>query len=368
MISREAFLESIGGADEAFAGHVRRTLAELRQKEEKPVKKKISVGLVMATAILLLGSAALAMSMWGISDRLAETGRELKPYQLIRDVPQRVTENEVMDLIVEEALCDSDMFYMTLCFTPKQPDTLIVPFVPDITQPGTAALMNNPEIDPALTLADYAQQFGFSQVVSFSPLSGHPLAGEAAIARCEHLPDGSLRVLMEGPAAPQTQTYPGMLVPVRWNVIAYAYPSSGLAVEAAQHELTLSVDIPMRVNDLGRRSTATDAHAIAHAQGYVQWIAVERTEQGYAYFNMLVDGLASAGEEGSMYMPYAQLIAEDGTVLHTLNCTRTMLASTNGEQYRCGLPSEYAEMSRMTIRLLDASTGQVYDEYTYTME
>ena len=51
MKTAEQFKHSIGKADEAFVHGIRQTLAELECKEEKPVKKKISMGLVLAAAI-----------------------------------------------------------------------------------------------------------------------------------------------------------------------------------------------------------------------------------------------------------------------------------------------------------------------------
>ena len=336
MKAREAFLASFGSADEAFARHIRQTVTSLQQKEETVVKKKMSVGFVFAAAMLLICATALAVGAWGIADHLAESGIEMRPYQLISDVPQRVSENDAVDIVIEEALCDGEKFYMTVRFAPKQPGTLIVPH----------------------ESADNAQPDGFERVVSVSRIAGYPMDGEAAYVRCENLPDGSLRVLMEGKAAAGTQTYPGMLIPARWYVIAYAE-------DGERHQIELTADIPMRVNGLGRRSAAADAHDLANAKGTIRWIAVERTEQGYAYFTMLVDGLPEAG---GMFMPYAQLVGEDGEVLHELNCSRSFLVSTSGEQYLCGLPSAYADLDRMTIRLLDFSTGEIYDEHTYTME
>ena len=338
MKSREAFLQSFGSADEAFAGLVRRTVAELQQKEEKIVKKKMSFGLVLAAAIMLVGATALAVGMWGIGDHLAESGRELRPYQLISDVPQRMAENDVMDVLIEEALCDGEMFYMTVRFTPKQPGTLVV--------------LNGHEPE---TQAD-----GFDRIMTVSQMTGFPMDGEASYIRCENLPDGALRVLVEGRAAAGTQTYPGMLVPMWWNFIALE------GGNAWQIEVT--ADVPMRENGLSRRSAAEDAHVLANSEGAVRWVGVERTEQGYAYFTMVVEGMPSETEDGRLMMPYAQLIGDDGAVLYELNCSRSFLVSTDGQQFLCSLPAEYAGLDRMTIRLLDFATGEVYDEYTYTME
>ena len=60
MKSAEDFRKEFGTAEESFRHCVRQTLTELECKEVKPVKKKISVGLVLAAAIMLLTVGAVA--------------------------------------------------------------------------------------------------------------------------------------------------------------------------------------------------------------------------------------------------------------------------------------------------------------------
>lgn len=70
MKTAEDFRNEYPAMDDGFRCAVLRTLQDLEQEEVKPVKKKVSFGLVIALAVMLLGTVAVAASIgqWGLNE------------------------------------------------------------------------------------------------------------------------------------------------------------------------------------------------------------------------------------------------------------------------------------------------------------
>ena len=90
-------------------------------KEERPVKKKLSTGLVLAMVLALLATAALAAS-WGILDRIGRSAgwsSYLPSAQEIIQRPLAEVENDYVTYAVREAIYDGRAAYIMVEVTPK---------------------------------------------------------------------------------------------------------------------------------------------------------------------------------------------------------------------------------------------------------
>lgn len=154
MKTAEDFRRSIGGADASFHRLVDQALSSLDSEEEKPVKRKISLGLAMALMVTLLTVTALAAGSWGIVGFIREQGGEAMEEKLVTQVKQNaylpvfnvdkdhlpsrlVTgESTLVDISLDEVLRDGDWLYVAMTLKPKQYRTLVTAGIKSDMGPG----------------------------------------------------------------------------------------------------------------------------------------------------------------------------------------------------------------------------------------
>lgn len=164
MKTAEDFRRELGEAEESFARCVRQTLMDCECEEEKPVKKKISMGLVLAAAIMLLTAGALAAGAWGIISFLEGQGKTAAEDQLLE--LQAVTYGENMVRInIEEGFYESGQLYLAVTAKPLIANTLVVPMPDADTELGIGEMfmreaMQSDAYAADVSVMEYAQAMG----------------------------------------------------------------------------------------------------------------------------------------------------------------------------------------------------------------
>lgn len=313
MKSAEAFRKSIGGADEAFVRVIRQTLTDLEQEEAKPVKKKISTGLVLAMAIMLLTVTALAASQWGILDFIKEQGKTPAEEKLVNAIVQKSSESQWINATIDEALVDGNTAYLAMTIQPKTENTLIVPLTNDLSVPGGMAVMSNLEEGKELSIRAYADSKGFEQVIGIYQPVGDSL-GKVQNARYETLEDGTLRCILELGFYQGPDNFPEKTRWCHWTIYAVAFgeddalPTDRSAKES--ENVFLEAEIPVYICADTRKSRDADAHDIAGYNGYIDYITMTPMEDGSVQFTMMVD--MNDSDEKEMYFLTADLVDGEG--------------------------------------------------------
>lgn len=155
MKSAEDFRKEYPQMDDGFRCAILRTLQDLEQKEEKPVKKKWSLGFILALAVMLLGTVAVAASIgqWGLNEfwnktlqvgsrtiTLTQSNPEAdSSLRIAQDVSPIVTEYGTITL--REHAYDGMAVYVVMDVVPADgvlllPDSIysvhdLIPFAPD---------------------------------------------------------------------------------------------------------------------------------------------------------------------------------------------------------------------------------------------
>lgn len=195
MKTAEDFRNDFGNTEESFRACVRQTLTALECKEEKPVKKKINMGLVLALAVLLLTGTAVADEQWGILSFLQSRGKNATEDQLLNlyepvhyypdgtvAEPISYGEYDLVDAVITEALHEDGTLYLAVTLTPLKEKTLVLPMPdPDMGKKPTytnydklrtmnlgSLTMGEVMQDAAygdVSVLDYAKANGFDYVV-----------------------------------------------------------------------------------------------------------------------------------------------------------------------------------------------------------
>lgn len=373
MRTAEEFRASIGQADESFRRCVCQTLTALACEEEKPVKKKISLGMVLALAVMLLTVTALAAGQWGILDFIREKGMEPPEYKLMEKVSQEQGYSRLADMCIDEALVDGDRIYLAMTVRPKTENTIIMPMVKDLAAPGGMAVMNNPDYDAGMSVRAYAQQRGLGRVIGFR----HPLYSytpELLSAVYESMEDGGLRCLLEYSYEPVNEALPEGYEWFLWEVGLVDYQSKDVLPESwrqMQYEIVqLMADIRVNVSLMTRRSRPEDAHGIGNRVERVEHISMTPLEDGSVYFTIMLD--LNDAQKDELRFPVAVLVDEENDRSLVLNGPGYYLGHSDKLQRQYTIPAEYADVAladQVTIRIEYFNHPEiVYDTYTYTME
>lgn len=136
------------------------------REEQKPVKKKMSLGLVLALLVTALVTAAVAVGVPGILDVVERFSG--KNAVLPEAKEQVVTvgasaETELATFTVTEALYDGRAVSVLVTVLPKDEHTLLVP-EPDFPEESACSLIDGVPED--VTLAEYAAQHGYTTLVN----------------------------------------------------------------------------------------------------------------------------------------------------------------------------------------------------------
>ena len=128
------------------------------------VKKKLTVGLVLALILFLTTLTALAMELsgTGVLDWLYRREREQKMNTTI-PIAKGVTEHRAASLELREAITDGYGVYLSLAVTPKEEGTL---FLSNRINPywHTAAELGLTTDDPEQSIAEWAAANGYHQM------------------------------------------------------------------------------------------------------------------------------------------------------------------------------------------------------------
>lgn len=147
------------------------TLSVLRrmEKEEQPVKRKLSTALVFALILTLLTAAALAAGVTGLLDILDSTaggGRTLPQASELVQTDLAAIENDGAVYRIREAIYDGYAAYVLVEIEPKDPKVLLIPETYLPSDP-TRGLIEDDEA-PLRTIAEYAEAGGYTGIAHVS--------------------------------------------------------------------------------------------------------------------------------------------------------------------------------------------------------
>ena len=375
MKTVEDFRESIGKADEDFLRGIRQTLTVLECEEEQPVKRKISMGLVLAVMVMLVTVTALAAGSWGILDYIREQGKEPAEYKLVMQVPQEYSGSHWVDMTIDEALVDGGKAYLAMTVKPKTEKTIIVPRVMNIAVPGGMAVMNNPAHDMNLSVKAFAESKGFEKILGFRPPMGRSLV-ELKNAKYESLEDGSLRCMLEYDFAPEEETFPEQRLLHIWEVIVVEYREDDITPDhiriSPSQGLQILAELQVNISPQTRKSREADAHELTGYNWSIDYMTVTPREDGGVQFTMMADAGGRHSDE-IRFFTAALMDAEGKQLCQTTRIGRSGMIASDKEFWYWSVPAEHAEVAlaeKVTIQLLRMDKSQWYemDTFTYTME
>lgn len=394
MKNAEDFRKAFGETEESFRYCVRQTLDGWMQREEEPVKKKISLGLVLAMVLVLLTAAgAMAAGSWGIMNFLEQQGKTPAEEMLSLYGQENVHYNEESSLVsmtVEEGLYEEEMLYLAVTVKPLEENTLVVPCPENSKTHRTDEITMNSALNTDayaenMTVLDYAKEKGFDHVVlhgtpsvymsAASGLYGDTRRATAAVYALQE--DGSLYMILQTKFASGKEE---IRIPDQTHQIvisADAYKSD-VKDEGAWLWGTgciVTVNFDRFRTALTRRSTQTDAHDIVGYRGFIDGISITPYED-YATVVIRLDKTQPETDQTWMSGPYWAVLDEEGNRL----CYVDMKISHFTYDEQLTRPSKeicYGTMPLSCVPEGNTFTLQaenwhnyniVYDRYTYTLE
>lgn len=398
MKTAEDFRGSIGKADERFLHGVRQTLTELAIEEEQPVKKKISMGLVLALVVMLLTVTAVAAGQWGILDFAKEHGEKADPDRLVTRMDQgtykventyaRPGESELVDVKLEELLYEDGWLYAAMMVTPKQEKTLVIAdemqtkevgderylsalgTIRDIHEPGSMQLFaENEDVDASMSVKEYADSKGFDHVVRVA------LGTFIKNADYELLEDGSLRMIAQMEYNYNFKENSPQSMVKAWiplQVIQYGEDGKLGDVYACE-QLDVQAIGPMVMDGRTKASIPEDAHQIEGYRGYIECVFVTPISDTETSVIIRMDQQKRHYGVMQMSGPVVVILNEKGEPLHEehLYTKIESMEMLTGDriQHSIVIPSEGLAEDKITIRLVSwRNYNIIYDEYTYTLE
>ncbi len=385
MKTAEQFKNSIGKADEAFVHGIRQTLMELECKEEKPVKRKISLGLVLAAAIMLLTVTAVAAGPWGIMSFLEERGVTPEHGVLLTEMPRQASRSgEMVQVTIEEALSDGERLYLAVTAKPEKDKTLVVPYVNDIAAAGTLSVMNNPAYDKTLSVQEYAQTQGYDYVVKMymSEQIVHTTSNQSKdkftgleYAYYDHMEDGTLRMILQyGYEVDEEYGYPERLDMVTLDFVPWEFSAENQWNPTHDSSVGVSViaDLAFFTSKETRRSVKEDAHDIVGYRGAIEYVTFTPYKDRQVAVSILLDTTKLDNDEYWMSGPDYVLVDDQGNQLCKVELAYgydVFVGAGDPHLYHGTIPAEFMPEDKVTIRLQSwRNYNVIYDEYTYTLE
>lgn len=181
MKDREELQRVFGSADPGFVNAVNRTLETIKKEEEERHMKKISMGLVIAIACMLLATVAFAAAeRWGVFDFISNR-YDVKVLPQAQEIVHKEfagNTTQIGDAIfgVREAIFDGQHVYITLAVTPADDSILLLGS--DSMPDDMAADLLGEERAEGLTIRDWAAKHGKTKLV-------HTNVGDNAVAQGE---------------------------------------------------------------------------------------------------------------------------------------------------------------------------------------
>lgn len=409
MRTAEDFLRDFGETEESFRTCVRQTLTALECREEKPVKKKINMGLVLAAVIVLLTGTAIAEEQWGILSFLHSRGKAATEEQLLSlFLPPTLQgmehkEHDLVDAVVTEALYEDGKLYLAVNLTPLKENTLVAP-MPGVNASrlgiewGTTDLdrmklyqlsMQEALRDPAygdVSVLDYAKANGFDQVVLMDAYSVNlynnqgiwlkDVFGGVQHTEFNLLADGTLQLILEVGYQPDMTFLNERLDTASVNVSVWAFDvlRDGEPLHGTGTSAHASFVLP---DDRARLvSIPEDAHDIVGYIGEVDFISIAPYDDTQMVITVQLNLRDDATEDTWMSGPAWVVMDADGNRLCTVDIhgftgLRTS-TDQDGNRYditRGLFPADcMPEGNQIILRAENWNNYNiVYDEYTYTL-
>ncbi len=383
MKTAEEFRMALGETEESFRRCVRQTLTELEREEEKPVKK-MGMSLVLAAAILLLTMTAFAASQWGILTFMGEQGETPLAENLVTELPPQASrDSELVSFRIQEALCDGNRLYLAITARPKAEKSLVVPYVLNIHEAGSMAVMENPDYDPALSVQDYAVANGYDhvitlylyqQILSSSPACKDMITG-LEHASYDHLEDGTLRMILQySYDIDEDFGYPERMDFVSMDVIARQYSADQQwSPEAAVNDrFAVQADLLLYVSGETRRSIPTDAHDIVGYRGAIEYVSLTPYDDEQVAISIMMDMEKLDSDQLWMNGPCYVLLDGAGNRLCEVDLSFSYAVFSGAGEPRLShgfIPAQFMQHEKLTLRLENWNNSSiVYDEYTYTLK
>ena len=376
--------------EESFRLCVQRTVASLVYEEEKPVKKKVSFGLVLALVLVLVTAGAVAAEQWGILSFLKGQGKTPTEDMLQFHAGAWRRKEDLVKITVNEGLYEESILYLAVTVEPYEESTLVLP-LPENTKTyrtdeismnsamGTNAFAANQ------TVLDYAREKGFAHVVMLEVPSLHadstggvkaPQSNRPDAIQYEMMEDGRLRFILQKQIEHRLEE--GFPEKTEWvSLYAMGYKSDVKDNGAWLHGFgqTASIQYELFGSDLSRRSVAEDAHDIAGYRGYVEYVSVTPYED-YAAVTIRINDARRENDDLWMSGPYWAVLDEEGNRM----CYVEM--KLQSAIYQDDRSLEHSTLHFGTIPLDCVPEGNrftlqaenwnnhnlVYDCYTYTLE
>lgn len=374
MKTAEDFRKDFGETEEGFRKSVLQTLRTLEYEEEQPVKKKISLGLVLALTVMLVTVTALAAGSWGILDFVQERGEEAAAYKLMVQVPQENTGSHWVDMTIDEALIDGGKAYLAMTVLPKEEKTIVVPRVLNIGAPGSMAVMNNPDYDMNMSVRAFAESKGYEKIVGFRPPMGLSL-GELEYAKYESMDNGGLRCMLQYAYEPEEADFPEKKIVLFWEILVVQYREDDITPDhiriSPSHSIQLLAELQVDISAKTKRSIAADAHEIAGYDSTIEYVTMTPLEDGSVQFTMLMD--ADIHRMDKFYFVDGALLDAEGKQVCQMRLGWYTMHISNKAFWYGVIPAEHAEIAtgdQVTIQLQKrvGMEWQEIDTHTYTME
>lgn len=143
-----------------------RVFRRAQQKEEPKVRRKLSIGLVIAIALVLMSMTALAAAgLWGVIDFAGLYGARVLDGvagTLQTNIPQQGGQTSLANFTLREAVCDGQVAYLVFDIVPVDDHTLLV-F--DLSPTDDVGFLGS-EYPEGMTIAEYAESKGYTRVVA----------------------------------------------------------------------------------------------------------------------------------------------------------------------------------------------------------
>lgn len=418
MKTAEDFRNDFGDTEESFRACVRQTLTALECEEEKPVKKKINMGLVLALAVLLLTGTAVADEQWGILSFLQSRGKTATEDQLLElydpviyypdgtvAEPWR-PDDALVEATMTEALYEDGKLYMSITLKPVVEKALVVPvddplmgkrykyrnYIGESDQDLAAIPMQAALNDPAYgdaSVLDYAKANGFETVVlmhdfAISLNSTQSTWSQDKFNGLQHVeyklqPDGTLRFILETDYRPnlafadfEREDWASVTVSV------WGFDVTGEVDLTNFHSETASGHFQLPEDREHWHSIPEDAHDIVGYIGAVDYVSIAPYDEENMAITIRVNEREYFTKEETTWMTGPKWVIMDaaGNRLCEVDDVTFYDLRTYQEEdgdryyYHHGLfPADcMPEGNQITLRAEHRSNYNiVYDEYTYTL-
>ncbi len=418
MKTAEDFRRDFGETEESFRACVRQTLTVLECEEEKPVKRKINMGLVLALVVVLLTGTAIADEQWGILSFLHSRGKTATEDQLL-DLSKPVyyypdgtvaepwrPDDALVEATMTEALYEDGKLYMAITLKPVAEKALVVPV--DDPKMGTRykyrnyisqsdqdlaaipmqAALNDPAYGDASVL-DYAKANGFETVVlmydfAISLNSTQSTWSQDKFNGLQHVeyklqPDGTLRFILE------TEYRPNLAFAdferedwARVTVSVWGFDVTGEVDLTNFQSTTASGRFHLPEDRAHWHSIPTDTHDIVGYIGAVDYVHIAPYDEENMALTVRVNEREYFTKEEINWMSGPKWVIMDaaGNRLCEVDDVTFYDLRTYQEEdddryyYHHGLfPAEFMpEGNQITLRAENRNNYTiVYDEYTYTL-